>query len=102
MNYRISISSNKCHGKPVIKGTRVLVSNILGALSTGETIEQIIEDYPNITREDIYTALEFGSELSNFETHSYVLNAIGTYSDEKLNGFAETRKEFNKWQPKEF
>ena len=31
-----------------------------------------------------------------------VLNAIGTYSDEELNGFAEARKEFNKWQPKEF
>ena len=71
MNYRISISPNICHGKPVIKGTRVLVSNILGALSSGETIEQIIEDYPNITKEDIYAALEFGSELSNFETHSY-------------------------------
>ena len=61
MNYRISISSNICHGKPAIKGTRVLVSNILGALSTGETIEQIIEDYPNITRDDIYAALEFMS-----------------------------------------
>ncbi len=61
MNYRISISPNICHGKPVIKGTRVLVSNILGALSTGETIEQIIEDYPNITRDDIYAALEFES-----------------------------------------
>lgn len=71
MNYKISISPNICHGKPVIKGTRVLVSNILGALSTGETIEQIIEDYPSITRDDIYAALEFGSELSNFETHSY-------------------------------
>ena len=61
MNYRISISPNICHGKPVIKGTRVLVSNIFGDLSTGETIEQIIEDYPNITRDDIYAALEFES-----------------------------------------
>ncbi len=71
MNYRISISPNICHGKPVIKGTRVLVSNILGALSAGETVDQVLEDYPNINREDIYAALEFGSELSNFETHSY-------------------------------
>jgi uncharacterized protein (DUF433 family) len=71
MDTRISISPNVCHGKPVIKGTRVLVSNILGALSAGETFEQILEDYPNITLEDIYASLKFGSELSNFETFSY-------------------------------
>ncbi len=74
MNPRISISSDVCHGKPVIRGTRVLVSNILGALSSGETIEQILEDYPNITREDILAALEFGSQLSNFETHLYEIS----------------------------
>ncbi|MBN2011266.1 DUF433 domain-containing protein [candidate division KSB1 bacterium] len=68
---RISISPNICHGKPVIAGTRVLVSNILGALAAGETIEEILEDYPNITREDVSAALQFGSELSNFQTHAY-------------------------------
>ena len=71
MKDRISISPNVCHGKPVIKGTRVLVGNILGALSAGETFEEILEDYPNISREDILAALEFGSHLCNFETHSY-------------------------------
>ncbi len=71
MNARIFISPEICHGKPVIKGTRVLVSNILGALSAGDTIEQILEDYPNITKEDVYAALQFGSELANFETHVY-------------------------------
>lgn len=71
MKTTISISPNICHGKPVIKGTRVLVSNILGALSAGETFEQILEDYPNITSEDIFASLQFGSELSNFETFSY-------------------------------
>ncbi len=71
MNRRISIKYDVCHGKPVIKGTRVLVSNILGGLSAGETIEQILEDYPNITREDVLAALELGSELSNFDTFSY-------------------------------
>jgi uncharacterized protein (DUF433 family) len=71
MNNRISISPQICHGKPVISGTRVLVTNILGALAAGETISQILEDYPNISQEDIYAALQFGSELSNFETHLY-------------------------------
>ncbi|MFQ5641301.1 MAG: DUF433 domain-containing protein [bacterium] len=63
MNSRISIAADVCHGKPVIKGTRVLVSNILSSLASGETIEEVLEDYPNITQEDIYAALKFGSEL---------------------------------------
>ncbi|RQV95346.1 MAG: DUF433 domain-containing protein [Calditrichaeota bacterium] len=68
---RISINPNICHGKPVIIGTRVLVSNILSALATGDSIEKILEDYPNITREDINAALSFGSRLSDFESFLY-------------------------------
>jgi len=71
MENRILIDPTICHGKPVIKGTRVLVSNILGALSAGESIEHILQDYPNITRDDILASLKFGSELSNFDTYSY-------------------------------
>lgn len=48
MNTRISIFADVCHSKPVIKGTRVLVSNILGSLASGETNEEVLEDYPNI------------------------------------------------------
>ena len=58
---RISINPIVCHGKPVIKGTRVLVSNILGALASGNTFQEILEDYPNISKEDIQAALSFGS-----------------------------------------
>ena len=71
MNNRISINPKICHGKPVIAGTRVLASNIFGALASGESIEDILNDYPNITKEDIYAVLEFGSELSSFEMNAY-------------------------------
>ncbi|MCH7763738.1 MAG: DUF433 domain-containing protein [Candidatus Marinimicrobia bacterium] len=71
MNDRISIDPNICHGKPAIKGTRVLVSNILGALASGETYDEIIEDYPNITEKDIRASLSFGSQLSCFESYPY-------------------------------
>ena len=71
MNSRIIINPNICHGKPTINGTRVLVSNILGSLAAGEAIEKILSDYPNISKEDISAALAFGSQLTNFETHSY-------------------------------
>jgi len=64
---RISISPAVCHGKPVIKGTRILVANILGSLGAGESIEEVLEDYPGLTREDVYAALQFAGELSQFE-----------------------------------
>ena len=56
---RVSIDPSVCHGKPVVTGTRVLVSNILGALAVQETIDKILEDYPSIVRDDISACLEF-------------------------------------------
>ena len=61
MNSRITIEPTICHGRPVIKNTRVLVSNILADLANGQNFDQIIENYPNITVDDIKAALEFGS-----------------------------------------
>jgi len=65
VNPRLQINPTVCHGKPVIRGTRVLVSTILGALSGGDSIETVLEDYPSITAEDISAALEFASRLSD-------------------------------------
>ncbi|MCF8106815.1 MAG: DUF433 domain-containing protein [Desulfohalobiaceae bacterium] len=76
MNNRISINSNICHGKPVIKGTRVLVANILSALGSGDSIEDILTDYPNISYEDVLAAISFGAELSRFEEVPYEGNSI--------------------------
>ena len=71
MNQRLQIDPTICHGKPVIRGTRVLVSTILGALSGGDTIEAVIADYPNITKEDVEAALEFASQLSDYQASAY-------------------------------
>ncbi len=71
MSDRIDSDPNVCHGKPVIKGTRVLVGNILGALAAGQSHADIIEDYPNITEEDIRAALDFAGQLSQFESMPY-------------------------------
>ncbi|MCA9946057.1 MAG: DUF433 domain-containing protein [Anaerolineales bacterium] len=73
MHERIELNPLVCHGKPVIKGTRVMVSTILGALAAGDSVEIILEDYPNIKREDIQAALAFASELSQFEDIPYQL-----------------------------
>ena len=71
MDSRLMIDPNVCHGKPVVRGTRVLVSTILGALGAGDSIEDLLEDYPNITKEDIEAALEFASQLSDYQTSAY-------------------------------
>ena len=73
MHERIVLDPLVCHGKPVIKGTRVLVGSILGALAGGDTIDMILEDYPHITHGDIVAALAFASELSQFEDVPYEL-----------------------------
>jgi uncharacterized protein (DUF433 family) len=50
-------------GKPVIKGTRITVELILEKLASGETIEQILEAHPRLTRESIQAALSFAAEM---------------------------------------
>lgn len=71
MDERIAINPTICHGKPVIRGTRVLVANILGALSGDDSIEMVLEDYPNITRDDVLAALAFGGELPQFQDRQF-------------------------------
>ena len=73
MHERIEINPMVCHGKPVIKGTRVMVSTILGALAAGDSTETILEDYPHLQQEDITAALVFASDLSQFEDIPYQL-----------------------------
>lgn len=64
---RISIDPQVCHGKPVVTGTRVPVSNVVGALSAGQSIASILEDYPTLTEEDVRACLAFAGRLAQFE-----------------------------------
>ncbi len=50
-------------GKPVIKGTRITVEYIIEKLAAGESIEQILEEHPNLTREAIRAALSFAADV---------------------------------------
>jgi uncharacterized protein (DUF433 family) len=52
---------NKCMGKPCIRGLRIPVSSILNYLSFGMTIEEILQEWPELEREDIYEALGFAA-----------------------------------------
>jgi uncharacterized protein (DUF433 family) len=57
----ITSDPNVMMGKPVIAGTRITVELILDKLSAGESIEQILESHPRLTRESIQAALRFAS-----------------------------------------
>lgn len=54
-------------GKPVIKGTRITVEIILRKLSEGATIKDIMQIYPHLTKEDIYAALNYASDVISKE-----------------------------------
>ncbi len=57
---RISVDPNVCHGRPCVKGTRVMVWLVLNYLANGDSIEDILAAYPNLTREDINACLSSG------------------------------------------
>ncbi|NUM52489.1 MAG: DUF433 domain-containing protein [Candidatus Hydrogenedentes bacterium] len=62
MNDRITIDPQVCHGKPVIKGTRVPVVLVLGSLAGGMTYDEIEQNY-DVTRDDILAALRFAEDV---------------------------------------
>lgn len=63
MTQQIIVSNPKVMmGQPVVSGTRITVDLILEKLSTGETIEQLLEDHPRLTREGVLVALKFARE----------------------------------------
>lgn len=68
MNDRIVIDPAIHHGKPVIRGTRVPVHVLLGALAGGDEIGQVAEDY-GVTRDDVRAAIEFAGGLVEQEEH---------------------------------
>jgi uncharacterized protein (DUF433 family) len=61
---RISINPNICFGKPCIRGHRIWVSLILDLLAAGMTTEEIIEEYPGLTAEDIQACIAYGAEMA--------------------------------------
>jgi uncharacterized protein (DUF433 family) len=49
-------------GKPVIRGTRITVQLVLEALAAGETLDQLLDSYPNVTREGLLAALAYAAQ----------------------------------------
>lgn len=64
MDYRhyITIEPDKRSGKPCIRGMRITVQDVLEYLASGMTEEEILDDFPDLTREDIKACLAFAAD----------------------------------------
>lgn len=60
---RIEADSEICHGKPCIKGTRIMISIILEWLEAGKTFEEIIDAYPELSKEDLSATVRYARKL---------------------------------------
>lgn len=72
---RITVNPNICFGKPCILGTRIWVSLILDMLAAENSIEEILEAYPHLKREDILACIAYGSEMSRENYVAVIFNA---------------------------
>ena len=60
---RISIISDVCNGKPIVTGTRIPVQTILEFLGAGDSIDEVLEEYPTLEKKDIYACIDYASKL---------------------------------------
>ena len=70
---RITVDPKVLVGKPVVRGTRLAVEFVVELLAEGWTEEQVLENYPGLTREDIRACLHYASDVLKSE-HVYPVN----------------------------
>lgn len=64
----ITVEPGKRSGQPCIRGMRITVGDVLSYLASGMTIEEIIDDFPKLTKEDILAALAYAAAMQNRTT----------------------------------
>ena len=62
-NDRIEVNPAVCSGKPVIRGTRIMVRNILGMVAGGYTVDKVVASYPELSQEDVIAAIEYAAQV---------------------------------------
>jgi uncharacterized protein (DUF433 family) len=63
MTDRIVISPDICNGRPVIRGTRITAQTVLEFLATGDSIEDVLQEYPTLTRADVQACLDYAARV---------------------------------------
>jgi uncharacterized protein (DUF433 family) len=62
---RITTVPAICHGQPTVRGLRYPVESLLELLVSGMTIDEVLDDYPDLERDDLLAALEFGAPAAS-------------------------------------
>lgn len=70
---RIVINPDVCNGLPVLEGTRITAQTVLEFLSAGDSIEEVLEEYPALSREDVLACLAYSAQLMK---HHFTLQAV--------------------------
>jgi uncharacterized protein (DUF433 family) len=65
---RILVDPSVCGGKPVIRGTRVMVAIVLDSLAEGMTTAEFLDHYPHLTTDDVRAAMAYGAVLAQENT----------------------------------
>lgn len=63
MSERITVSPDICNGKPVVSGTRITVQTVLEFLAAGDSVEDVLAEYPTLKREDVRACLDYASRV---------------------------------------
>ncbi len=72
---RITSNPAICNGKPIIRGRRITASTVLNYLASGDSMDNILEAYPVLEREDILACLEFAKKIADKSILTYDLKA---------------------------
>ena len=63
MPERITVNPDICIGKPVVRDTRITAQTVLEFLAAGDSPEDVLEEYPILTRQDVQACLDYASRL---------------------------------------
>lgn len=70
---RIVIDPDILNGKPSIRGTRVSVQTVVEFLSSGDSLEEVLENYPALTRDDVLACLKFAASMME---HNFIVEPV--------------------------
>lgn len=65
---RIKVDPQVCEGRPTVRGLRITVDFILKLLGEGYTADEIVREYPELEKEDVYQAAKYGAWLASEKT----------------------------------
>jgi uncharacterized protein (DUF433 family) len=70
---KIIIDPNICNGLPILQGTRIAVQTVLEFLSAGDSVDDLLREYPTLSREDVLACLAYSARLMK---HRFSIQAV--------------------------